>query len=116
MSEDVRELARKALAKVSALTKAAAGKPLKIPPIPRASVTIAPFPTEPEEVPEERPNKDDALGHVAFRRGGFSKAEKRAYAQAKFLEELVQPPKEPPPEWMSDPELLPKKPPPRAND
>lgn len=53
----------------------------------------------------------DALDHRAFRKGGFSKAEKRAYAREKFVESLLEPPKNPPPAWLSDRALLPKKPP-----
>lgn len=39
------------------------------------------------------------------------RARKRDYARAKHLEDLLQPSKHPPPEWMNNPELLPKKPP-----
>lgn len=41
----------------------------------------------------------------------WSKKEKQAYAKEKAMEELVAPPKNPPPAWLSDPSLLPKKPP-----
>ncbi len=41
----------------------------------------------------------------------FGKKDKRAYAQKKAAEELLEPPKSPPPAWLSDPSLLPKKPP-----
>jgi hypothetical protein len=58
---------------------------------------------------------DDALDHQAFRKGGFSKAEKRAYAREKFVEDLLSPPKTPLAAWLSDPTLLPKKPPPRCS-
>lgn len=54
---------------------------------------------------------EDALDHRAFQRGGFSKAEKREYARQKFVEDLVLPPKNPPPAWLSDSSLLPKRPP-----
>ena len=60
---------------------------------------------------EPKGKSNDALDRPAFRKGGFSKAEKRAYAQQKAMEELVQPPKNPPPAWLNDPSLLPKKPP-----
>ena len=53
----------------------------------------------------------DALDHRAFQRGGFSKAEKREYAREKHIEALLEPPKEPLPEWLFNPALLPKKPP-----
>jgi hypothetical protein len=41
----------------------------------------------------------------------MSKKEKQAYAKEKAMEELVTPPKNPPPAWLSNPALLPKKPP-----
>ncbi len=60
----------------------------------------------------ERPvGSQDALDRRAFQRGGFSKAEKQAYAKAKFAEELLQSPKNPPPKWTKDKSLLPMKPP-----
>ena len=52
----------------------------------------------------------DALDHVRSK-GGFGKAQKRAYAQMKAMEELLTPSKHPPPAWLSDPSILPKKPP-----
>jgi hypothetical protein len=53
----------------------------------------------------------DALDAPRARGGRFGKREKRAYAKEKAAEELLLPPKEPPPPWLSDPSLLPKKPP-----
>lgn len=95
--DDTRELAKKALLRA---TKNATGKKERKP--------------EPVYLPEESAAKsEDALDRPAFRKGGFGKAEKRAYAQQKFAEELVQPPKNPPPAWLNDPSLLPKKPPTR---
>ena len=41
----------------------------------------------------------------------WGKKEKQAYAKEKAMEELLTPPKNPPPPWLSDPKLLPKKPP-----
>lgn len=41
----------------------------------------------------------------------FSKKEKKAYAQDQAMKALLEPPKNPPPAWLSDPSLLPKKPP-----
>ena len=41
----------------------------------------------------------------------WSKKMKKQYAQEKASEELLLPPKSPPPAWLSDPSLLPKKPP-----
>jgi hypothetical protein len=41
----------------------------------------------------------------------FSKKEKAAYARKMFEESLLLPPKNPPPAWLQDPSLLPKKPP-----
>jgi hypothetical protein len=78
-----------------------------------------PKPEKPLEVAEEwswsspdpKPSSEDAMGHQVFRRGGFSREEKREYARQKFVEELVQPPKNPPPEWLFDRTLLPMKPP-----
>lgn len=102
MSEDTKNLAKKAIQRTiqRALEKARQPKAPKPPP----AVIFA---------EEEKPQKsEDALDRPAFRKGGFSKAEKRAYAQQKFMEELVQPPKNPPPEWTENKELLPKKPPP----
>ena len=47
--------------------------------------------------------------------GKMSKSAKRAYARDKFVEELIVPSaKHAPPAWMSDPSLLPKKPPGRT--
>lgn len=69
-----------------------------------------------EEIEKPVKGSEDALDRKAFRKGGFSKAEKRAYAQQKFVEELVQPPKNPPPAWLADPSLLPKKPPGRTEE
>lgn len=43
----------------------------------------------------------------------FSKKEKAAYAREQHLKNLLEPPKNPPPEWLADPTLLPKKPPAR---
>lgn len=90
MSDYVKELARKALEKA---------KQQK----PRA----------PARHFEEEPTgkSEDALDHRGFRKGGFSRAEKMAYAQEKHMEDLLQPPKNPPPAWLSDPSLLPKRPP-----
>ena len=42
------------------------------------------------------------------------KAARCAYAQEKQMEELLIPPSKPPPAWLSDPTLLPKKPPGRS--
>lgn len=56
----------------------------------------------------------DALDHRVSRKGGFSRSEKRAYARERFAEELLAPPKAPLPAWLSDPSLLPKRPPHRA--
>lgn len=46
----------------------------------------------------------------------WSKAQKRAYAKEKHLEALLEPPKDPAklPAFLSDPSLLPKKPPGRT--
>jgi hypothetical protein len=41
----------------------------------------------------------------------WGKAQKRAYAKEKAMEDLLLPPKNPPPAWLSDPSLLPKHPP-----
>jgi hypothetical protein len=41
----------------------------------------------------------------------MGKKERQAYAKEKAMEELVQPPKAPLAPWLSDPSLLPKKPP-----
>lgn len=41
----------------------------------------------------------------------MGKKEKQAYAREKHIEDLLQPPKNPPPDWLNDPSLLPKKPP-----
>lgn len=46
--------------------------------------------------------------------GKMGKAAKRAYARDKASEELLLPPKSPPPAWLSDSSLLPKKPPGRG--
>jgi len=54
---------------------------------------------------------NDALDHRLVRRGRFSRSEKRDYAKRMREEELVLPPKDPPPAWLTDPSLLPKKPP-----
>ncbi len=43
----------------------------------------------------------------------MGKAAKMAYAKEKTMEELCAPPKNPPPAWLSDASLLPKKPPQR---
>ena len=56
---------------------------------------------------------EDALNRPRPRRG-FSKKEKRNYAMKKRAEDLVEPPKFTPPAWLSDPSLLPKKPPGRS--
>lgn len=106
MNDEARALAKKALEKQE--SKPARPKP------PRYD----PRDPHPWGAAEEKPARgsEDALDHKAFRRGGFSKAEKRAYAKQRFAEELVQPPKEPPPEWLSNPDLLPRKPPPRKED
>jgi hypothetical protein len=45
----------------------------------------------------------------------FSKKQKKAYAKKMRDEELVTPPKNPPPAWLWNPELLPKKPPIRVS-
>jgi hypothetical protein len=112
MSEDTAGLAKRILDRVGsdlvqrALARAAeAAKNPKPRPAPKAVVAAE------DDTPK---NSEDALDRRAFRKGGFSKAEKRAYAQQKFLEELVQPPKNPPPAWLNDPTLLPKKPPART--
>ena len=44
-------------------------------------------------------------------RGKMGKKAKQAYAREKAAEELLLPPKTPPPAWLSDSSLLPKKPP-----
>lgn len=41
----------------------------------------------------------------------MGKKQKQAYAKEKAMEELLLPSKTPPPAWLSDPSLLPKKPP-----
>ena len=41
----------------------------------------------------------------------FGKKQKMQYAREKAAEELLMPPKAPPPEWLSNPSLLPKRPP-----
>jgi hypothetical protein len=41
----------------------------------------------------------------------WSKKQKQAYAKEKAMEELLSPPKNPPPAWLENPDLLPKKPP-----
>jgi hypothetical protein len=106
MSDDVGELAKRALLQAN---KSLSDLPKK------ALLRVAQRAVEKAVFEEEAPKKsDDALDRQAFRKGGFSKAEKRAYAQQKFAEELVTPPKNPPPAWLSDPSLLPKKPPTRA--
>ena len=46
--------------------------------------------------------------------GRMGKRQKRDYAREKAAEELLQSPKTPPPPWLSDPSLLPKKPPTRS--
>lgn len=100
--DDVRDLAQKAL--LRAARNAAEKKTRPKTPAPQPTFFV-----------EEAPAKsEDALDRQAFRKGGFGKAEKRAYAQQKFAEELVQPPKNPPPAWLNDPSLLPKKPPNRS--
>ena len=101
MGNYVRDLAKKAL--LRAKSPEAEAKRPRIPSQP------------PPSFDEETPTRsEDALDRRAFRKGGFSKAEKRAYAQQKFMEELVMPPKNPPPKWLEDPSLLPKKPPTRV--
>jgi hypothetical protein len=64
----------------------------------------------------EKSDSTDAMSHLAFRRGGFSKAEKRAYAIKKHGEALLEPPKKPLAAWLSDPSLLPKRPPGRVSE
>lgn len=64
-----------------------------------------------EKVPEKT---EDALDKRAYKKGGFSKAEKREYARQKAVDDLLLPPKNPAPAWLSDPSLLPKKPPPKS--
>ena len=41
----------------------------------------------------------------------FSKKDKMAYARDQHMKALLEPPKTPPPAWLSNPALLPKKPP-----
>ncbi len=53
---------------------------------------------------------EDALDRPRAKRG-YSKKEKRDYARDKALEALLLPPKNPPPAWLTNPDLLPKKPP-----
>lgn len=102
MSTNTKDIAKKALLRLvktdveKAMERASRPKPVSV---------FA------EEAPQ---TSEDALDRRAFRKGGFSKAEKRAYAKQKFAEDLIQPPKNPPPAWLSDPSLLPKKPPTRA--
>lgn len=103
MSEDLKDLAKKAL---QSFVKTAMAKSEQ-----RTKTRLTNEALYAEEAPKKT---DDAMDRQAFRKGGFSKAEKRAYAQQKFVEELVQPPKNPPPAWLNDPTLLPKKPPTRA--
>lgn len=116
MSNDAADLAKRALERagknISDLVQRALTRAAETPPTPKPR--FIPKPSEATEDDASPKNSDDALDRRAFRRGGFSKAEKRAYAQQKFLEELVQPPKNPPPAWLSDPSLLPKKPPNRT--
>jgi hypothetical protein len=106
MNDDVSELVKKALLHAN---KNIADLPRK------ALLRATQRAVEMEIFAEEAPKKtEDALDRPAFRKGGFGKAEKRAYAQKKFAEELLQPPKNPPPAWLNDPSLLPKKPPTRS--
>lgn len=53
---------------------------------------------------------EDALDRPRPRQKWGNK-EKRAYAKEKALEDLLLPPKHPPPAWMSDTRLLPRRPP-----
>lgn len=116
MSDDLKDLAKKAMlhARPESSVSDVAKKAL----LRAAEKADRPKPVRPAAYAEEAPTKgsEDALDRRAFQRGGFSKAEKRAYAQQKFLEDLVAPPKNPPPEWLNDPSLLPKKPPPRRTE
>ncbi len=72
-----------------------------------------PVPKRVEEKPKRKPTSTDALDHQSTR-GKFSKAEKQAYARKMHEEALLEQPKNPPPAWLSDPTLLPKKPPGRT--
>lgn len=101
-SDDIKALAKRALERAA---KEASEKPERPKPLKVSKEVYAFLKEEPEA------KSEDALDKRAFRKGGFSKAEKRAYAQQKFVEDLVLPPKNPPPAWLSDPSLLPKKPP-----
>lgn len=103
MTEDTKELARRAMQ----LTLKRALENAKRPKAPK------PPPEAAYADPEPAQKSEDALDRQAFRKGGFSKAEKQAYAKQKFAEELVTPPRDPPPAWMDDNTLLPRKPPPR---
>jgi len=117
MSDDLKDLAKKAM--LHARPESSVGDIAK-----KALLRVAEKAERPKEraaliaaYEDEAPKKsEDALDRKVFRRGGFSKEEKRAYAQQRFLEELVAPPKNPPPEWLNDPSLLPKKPPPRRTE
>jgi hypothetical protein len=64
-----------------------------------------------EAVPRE-PKSTDAMDHIKTGKG-FGKAEKRNYAQMKHLEGLCTPPKDGLAPFLSDPSLLPKRPPSR---
>ena len=46
----------------------------------------------------------------------YGKKEKQKYAQEKHLEALCEPPKQPLAAWLSDPSLLPRKPPGRRTE
>ena len=63
-----------------------------------------------DKLAEPPKTKGDALDQYRGRQK-MGKKEKQAYAKEKAMEELVKPPKNPPPSWLNDPNLLPKKPP-----
>lgn len=113
MSDDARDMAKAALQKTlkSALAKAKerAANPR---PKPEARVDTSEY----EEIDKPLKGSEDALDRKGFSKGGFSKAQKREYAQKMFAEELLSKPKEPPPAWLNDPSLLPKRPPGRINE
>lgn len=63
----------------------------------------------------KKPKSEDALDQRRpYQR--LSKKDRIAYAREKHLEDLMLPPKNPPPAWLSDPSLLPKKPPTRRSE
>jgi hypothetical protein len=61
-----------------------------------------------------KPKSEDLMDRGRRVKQAFSKKEKREYARAMHMEALCQPPKDPSkiPEFLSEPTLLPKRPPP----